>query len=377
VSSAERPAAVAGFERIALVLQGGGALGSYHQGVFAALAEAGIPIDWFAGTSIGAIQAAILAGNPPEQRVQALERFWERISWPQPLPAPAPEHPARKLVNLTSAFGTMVWGQPGFFTPRAGGAWWSPWLEGDVGHYDLSPLEETLEALIDFDRLNDGGIRVSLGAVRVETGEQVYFDNCEQRLDVRHVMASGALPPAFPAVPIDGYTYWDGGLLSNTPLDAVLDAYPRRDSLCFLVDLFDPSGRTPGDLDQLEDRRKDIIYASRSRAQVAHHRQLHDLRHAISTLHRHLPAEVREREEIAALAELGCTTRTSLVHFIYRGQAYRSWAKDFTFLPQTLADHRERGRLEAERMLAEQPWQRPIAEHEGIALHEVQNRDPE
>lgn len=363
-----------GFERTALVLQGGGALGAFHQGVFERLAGAGFEFDWLAGTSIGAIQAAILAGNPPERRIEALQSFWARISWPQPLPAPPPEHPWRKPVNLASAMGTMFFGQPGFFTPRPGGAWWSPLLAGEVGHYDLAGLEATLTDLIDFERLNDGPLRLSLGAVEVETGRQVYFDNREQRLDVRHVMASGALPPAFPAVEIDGYSYWDGGLMSNTPLDAILDANPRRDTLCFLVDLFDPAGRTPEDLDQLEDRRKDVIYASRSRAQVAHHQQLHTLRRAVNELYRALPAERQADPELAALAGLGCTTRMCLVHLIYRGQAYRSWAKDFTFLPQTLADHRRCGRLDADLMLADRPWEAPMPKHAGVVLYEIDNR---
>ncbi|WP_440998127.1 patatin-like phospholipase family protein [Arhodomonas sp. SL1] len=364
------------FERIALVLQGGGALGAYHQGVFDALAQAGPDIDWFAGTSIGAIQAAILAGNPPERRVAALEAFWRRISWPQTLPAPPPEHPWRKSINIASAMGTMLWGQPNFFTPRPGGAWLSPMMSGEVGHYDLSGLEQTLSELIDFERLNEGPARLSLGAVEVETGRQVYFDNRERRLDLRHVMASGALPPAFPAVPIGDYSYWDGGLLSNTPLDAVLDANPRRDTLCFLVDLFDPAGRTPEDLDQLEDRRKDIIYASRSRAQVDHHRQLHALRHAVGELYRALPPERRRDPELKELSKLGCTTTMYLVHLIYRGQAYRSWAKDFTFLPQTLADHRACGQRDARHMLAERPWEQPVPEHEGVVLYEIDNRVP-
>lgn len=360
------------YERTALLLQGGGALGSYHHGVYQGLADAGYRPDWFAGTSIGAIQCAIMAGNPPERRLERLQAFWDRITWPQYLPAPPPTHPARTFVNLAHAMGTMFWGQPGFFRPdRNAGLPW-PWNPGKPpAHYDLSPLERTLTELIDFEQLNHGDVRVSLGAVEVETGRHVYFDNRHQTLDVRHVMASGALPPAFPAVEIDGLTYWDGGLLSNTPLNAVLDDSPRRDTLCFVVDLFSPTGSTPGDMDEIEDRRKDIIYASRSHTQIDDHSRLHELRRAVNTLYNRLPADERADPEIEALARLGCTNTINLVHFVYGGQAYRSWAKDFTFLPQTIDDHRHRGYQDARVALSERRWEDAVPPGVGVVHHEV------
>lgn len=358
--------------RTALLMQGGGALGSYHHGVYEALSASGYHMDWFAGTSIGGIQAAILAGNPPERRLERLAAFWQRITWPQLWPAPPPSHPARKLVNLAYAMGTMVWGQPGFFRPDWQGPLPLPWKsDGQVHYYDISPLRRTLEELIDFRYLNESGARLSLGAVEVETGRHVYFDTNHQRIDVRHVLATGALPPAFPAIEIDGARYWDGGLLSNTPLSAVLEDNPRRSTLCFMVDLFDPQGPPPTDLDQLEDRRKDIIYSSRAHTQIDDHTRMHDLRRAVSMLFHRLPEEAQTDPELAPLKALGCTTTVSVVHFVYPGQAYRSWAKDFTFLPQTLADHRERGYQDAARALRERPWDAPLAEHLGAVHYEI------
>jgi len=359
-------------EQTAMLLQGGGALGAYHHGIYRALAEADYRFDWFAGTSIGGIQAAIMAGNPPEEREAKLEAFWQRITRPQFLPAPPPTHPMRKSVNLADAMITMCFGQPGFFRPDPMAALPWPWNQGkQPAHYDLTPFRHTLEELIDFDRVNHGEERLSLGAAEVETGRHVYFDSRDQTIDVRHVMASGALPPAFPAVTIDGMSYWDGGMLSNTPLDVVFNDKPRRSTLCFMVDLFDPNGQTPGDMDEIEDRRKDIIYASRSHMQIADQSKLHNLRQAITTLYNRLPAEQQRDPEVQELAELGCTTTMNLVHFVYGGQAYRSWAKDFSFLPQSIADHQRRGYADARAALRNCPWEDPVPAGIGIVHHEV------
>ncbi|MEX0732467.1 MAG: patatin-like phospholipase family protein [Aquisalimonadaceae bacterium] len=358
-----------------MLLQGGGALGAYHHGVYEALATDSLDVTWFAGTSIGAILAAILVGNPPEQRLEKLNAFWGRISWPQPFPAPPPEHPLRKPVNHASALASMVLGQPEFFAPRYLSAWSGlsdPYARASF--YDTSPLARTLEDLIDFDRINNADIRLSIGAVEVETGHQVYFDNRDQTIDVRHVLASGALPPAFAPVRIGGCSYWDGGMLSNTPLDVVLNDEPRRNRLCFMIDLFDPNGPAPTDSADLYERYKDIIYASRSSTQIETHRQLYNLRRALSDVYGRLPAADRDDPDLKSLLKLGCTTTTCIVHLIYRGQPYRSWAKDFQFLPQTLADHRQAGYEDGRKALAERPWNDPVPPHEGIVVHEVDNR---
>jgi len=366
----------ADYDCIALLLQGGGALGSYHHGVYQALSEGGCEPDWFAGTSIGAIQAAILVGNPPESRLDRLAEFWRRITWPQWWPAPSPTHPLRKPMNIAAALGSAVLGQPGFFQPRS----WSPevWtLENGplLSFYDTTPLERTLLELIDFGRINNGDLRLSLGCVEVQTGRQVYFDNHRHTLDVRHVMASGALPPAFAPVKIDGCHYWDGGLLSNTPLDVVLNDTPAGNVLCFMIDLFDPHGPVPRDLDEQEDRHKDIRYASRSNTQIQVQRELQNLRQTINDLYERLPETEREDPEIQALATLGKNCNlTNIVHLIYRGQAYRSWAKDFNFLAQTLEDHRRTGYEDGCQAVRESPWEDPVPLHTGVMVHEVNNR---
>ncbi|MDW7745998.1 patatin-like phospholipase family protein [Halomonas sp.] len=363
-----------GCNRTALLLQGGGALGAYHHGIYEALAEGGIEFDWFAGTSIGAIQAAILAGNPPEHRLEQLEAFWERITWPQWVPVPGPEDPMRKATNIGSALWTMVLGQPGFFQPRVPMPWdFLVQHNPDVSLYDVSLLEDTLKKVIDFDYLNSGHTRLSMGAVNVESGEHVFFDNHRQTISARHVMASGALPPAFPSIEIEGCRYWDGGVLSNRPLDIVLNEHPRRSTLCFMVDLFDPEGWRPGNLDELEDRRKDVIYASSSTAQIDSHRMVHNLRHALYEFYRRLPDSEKQDPVVQALAEECCTSEIKIVHFIYRGQAYRSWAKDFTFLRQTLEDHRGSGRHDGNLILRARPWTASLPPQTGVAIYEVDN----
>ncbi|MGH7124603.1 MAG: patatin-like phospholipase family protein [Stellaceae bacterium] len=231
--------------KVALVLQGGGALGAYQVGAYQALDEAGYEPDWFAGTSIGAINAAIMAGNPRERRLEQLEAFWARICRPVPF-APA-DGLSRRLFNTWSAWQTTALGQPGFFEPRPVNPFLSvPGTTQAISYYDTTALRATLESLIDLDRVNSGAQRLSLGAVNVRTGEQVYFDTLRQKLGYEHIMASGALPPAFPPVEIEGEWYWDGGIVSNTPLDVVIEQLPRRSTLCFMIDLFDAGGRCRG-----------------------------------------------------------------------------------------------------------------------------------
>ena len=276
------------FERIALALQGGGALGAYQAGVYQALAEADLHPDWVAGISIGAINAAIIAGNPPESRVDRLREFWELVSAPRMLglghsvlvpdgtgardepPAVGPfpgGDLARSLFNQWSATSVACLGAAGFFTPRTV----SPWLCPDgsmeaTSYYDTRPLEQTLERLVDFDRINDGPMRLSVGAVNVRTGDFVYFDTTTHRIGPRHILASGALPPGFPAVEIDGQHYWDGGLVSNTPLGWMVDAGPPKDTLVFQVDLWPAGGQFPRNMARVATRQKEIQYSSRTRA---------------------------------------------------------------------------------------------------------------
>ena len=242
------------FERVALILQGGGALGSYQAGVYQALAEANLHPDWVAGISIGAVNSALIAGNPPEKRVQQLRQFWETVSAP---PFGVPSLPGLNIhgeymhiaINQMRSFGILLGGAPGFFTPRMPPPFLHPPGAAEaVSFYDVAPLKATLERLVDFDLINESAMRFSVGAVNVRTGNFVYFDNTTHQIGAAHVMASGSLPPGFPATEIDGEQYWDGGLVSNTPLQWVLDSRPRQDTLAFQIDLWSASGEFPRNL---------------------------------------------------------------------------------------------------------------------------------
>ena len=345
------------FERIALILQGGGALGSYQAGVYEALAEAGLHPDWVSGISIGAVNAAIIAGNAPQDRVPRLRDFWETIT----------ETPAgisffdniaihgdmiRAFVNQTRAMGTIFNGAPQFFQPRMPSPLFLPkGNPGATSFYDTEPLRATLERLIDFERLNGGETRLSVGAVNVESGNFVYFDTPTHHIDTRHIMASGALPPGFPAVEIDGESYWDGGIVSNTPLQWVLDSVPRHDTLAFQVDLWSARGELPGDLTGVLVRAKDIQYSSRTRAATDQFKRLQKLRGAIRSLLEKLPPEVRDTPEARALAAEGDHKRYNIIQLIYHAKHYEGTSKDFEFSRRTMEEHWRAGYHDAVRTL--------------------------
>lgn len=361
----ERP-----YRRTALVLQGGGALGAYQVGVFQALSEAGHAPDWFAGTSIGAINAAIMAGNPPEERLARLESFWDRIAWPQPWPVPE-NGTARWAYNAWNGMLAAWVGQPSFFRPR----YPSPWaLTGEpcaASIYDPSELRRTLGDLIDFDLINAKAARLSLGAVNVTTGQQVYFDSRDQRIGIDHVLASAAFPPAFPPVEIEGEWYWDGGIVSNTPLDAVIDDSPRRSTLVFMVDLFDGKGQLPTNMDAVAERRNDLVYATRSRRSIQAHRTIHDLRRAVSAMWERLPPEAQADPHLQELAKLRCVTTMNIVHILYRGTPNETSSKDHDFSSASIDDRRQYGYADARRMLADPHWLEPPPEDVGVIVHEA------
>src|SRR5208282_2317322 len=277
------------FECIALLLQGGGALGSYQAGVYEALAEADLHPDWVAGISIGAVNSAIIAGNPPEKRVARLREFWEAVST-SPLgafglsfnaPVNLKDVSTHRLVNQIQAMAIAMLGAPSFFTPRFPPPHiWARQDTNKLSFYDVSPLRATLERLVDFDRINSGEMRLSVGAVNVRSGNFTHFDTTTHRIDARHIVASGSLPPGFPPAEVDGEYYWDGGLVSNTPLQWVTDSLPRRDTLAFQVDLWSSSGEPPRDLTQADVRQKEIQFASRTRFVTDHFRKQQGLRHA-------------------------------------------------------------------------------------------------
>ena len=341
------------FELTALLLQGGGALGSYQAGVYQALAEAGLHPDWVAGISIGAVNAALIAGNPPEKRVERLWEFWEAVSTP-PLGVPhlksieINDAFLRPFINQLRALGIMAFGAPHFFTPRMPpAALWPPRSVDAVSYYDVAPLKATLERLVDFDRINAGTMRFSVGAVNVRTGNFIYFDTTTHRIRPAHVVASGSLPPGFPATEIDGEYYWDGGLVSNTPLQWVLDSRPRQDTLAIQIDLWDSRGEMPRDLNETQVRQKEIQFSSRTRAATDHYKRAQKLRLAVANLIKQLPAELREHEDVKMLEQEADEKLCNIVHLIYHARNTEGIAKDFEFSRRTMLEHWQSGYADA------------------------------
>jgi NTE family protein len=333
------------FERIALLLQGGGALGSYQAGAYEALAEANLHPDWVAGISIGAVNAALIAGNVPEKRIEKLREFWEGVS-ESPLGVPflksieITNELARRLLNQTRALGIMLFGAPNFFTPRTlPPLMWPAKTAGSVSYYDVAPLKSTLERLVDFDCINSNRMRFSVGAVNIRTGNFIYFDNNTHRIGPEHIVASGSLPPGFPATEIDGEYYWDGGLVSNTPLQWMLDSKPRQDTLAFQVDLWSADGELPLSLQEAEVRQKEIQYSSRTRAATDQFKYAQTLRKAFRGVLVHLPDDLRTIPEVKILANESCETVYNIVHLIYHSKSYEGASKDYEFSRRTMEEH--------------------------------------
>jgi NTE family protein len=355
-------------KKVALVLQGGGALGSYQAGVYEALSTSQYLPDWVAGISIGAINAAIIAGNPPAKRVERLKAFWEAITAPSS-PWPVLFGTAMGENRRASSLNALIFGQPGFFAPRPA----MHWLLGGTptSYYDTSALKDTLEQLVDFDRINAREIRFSVGAVNVRTGNFAYFDNAQMTIRPEHVMASGALPPGFPAVEIDGEHYWDGGLISNTPLQYVLESIPRRSRLTFQVDLFHAGGRQPTDLEEVFEREKDIRYSSRTRAITDMFRAMHDVRHNINSLWDRLPERLRKTPEAKFLYEFGCVTTMDIVELIYRPTHPQGISKDYEFSRPTMRTRWAQGLSDARTALLASPWLAPMPPGVGARTFDV------
>lgn len=331
-------------DTVALVLQGGGALGSYQAGVFEALDGAGIEIDWIAGISIGAVNAAILAGNPPGRRLERLRSFWNTATAALPsLMLPLGDL-GREWAHEWSAAAVMATGVPGFFTPRALPPIFAPPGSCDaLSFYDSAPLRATLNELVDWDLLNDGPVRLSVGAVDIESGNFHYFDTQDERLDARHIMASGALPPGLPPIEIDGRLYWDGGLVSNTPLTHVLDRQTDA-TLIFQVDLFPAVGERPRTLSDVFAREKEIRFSSRTRQVSAERLRLRKDRELGRRVLAKLPPEMADDPDVRALAARCDEPPVSLVHLIYRANAWEGGSRDFEFSARSMHEHWEAGR---------------------------------
>jgi NTE family protein len=344
------------FERIALVLQGGGALGSYQAGAYQALAEAQLHPDWVAGISIGAINAALIVGNAPATRVPRLREFWETVTEP---PLVVPDMPVRfvsdaqhRLVNQWRSTATLMYGAPGFFRPRVPPPNLVPsGNPATLSYYDVSPLEQLLQRLVDFDLINARHSRFSVGATNVRTGNFAYFDNTTHRIGPQHVMASGALPPGFPAIEVDGEFYWDGGIVSNTPLQWMLDVAPRRDTLAFQVDLWSARGELPRNMIEVDVRQKDIRFSSRTRAGTDQFRRMQRLRHATAELLAELPARLRETPQARLLAQEADSKVCNIIHLIYHARNYEGTWKDYEFSRRTMEEHWASGYSDMQRTL--------------------------
>ena len=367
------------FEQTVLLLQGGGALGSYQAGVYQALAEANLHPDWVAGISIGAINSALIAGSPPEKRVERLREFWEAVST-SPLGLPyfaslaIPDDSAHSLLNQTRALGILLFGAPNFFTPRLPPPMpWDVSRADAISYYDVSPLKATLERLVDFDRINAGGTRLSLGAVNVRTGNFVYFDTTTHRIAPEHIIASGSLPPGFPATEIDSEYYWDGGIVSNTPLQWVLDSRPRRDTLAFQIDLWSAQGELPRNLADADVRAKEIRFSSRTRAATDRYKDAQKLRIAFAALLERLPDELRGLPEVALLAAEASDKVCTIVQLIYRAKKYEGSAKDYEFSRRTMEEHWLAGYRDTVHSLSHPELFEPPDRQEGVRTFDRSN----
>jgi NTE family protein len=354
--------------QVVLVFQGGGALGAYQAGVYQALHEAEIEPDWIIGTSIGAINASLIAGNEPANRLDRLEEFWRRMrrkefwglsSWPG-------------LSDATSYWSTLLGGIPGFFEPNPLAFLGShyPLGKDNAGFYSTAPLEKTLSELVDFSLVKRCTPRLTVGAAHVRTSQMRYFDSRETAITARHVMASGALPPAFPAVRIDGELYWDGGILSNTPTEAIFDDVPRRNSLIFAVHMWNPMGSEPETIWEVLHRQKDIQYSSRVASHIARQRQVHKLRHVVSELMKRIPEDRRKDPLVQDLAEYGCRTQMHVVRLLAPRLDNESHVKDIDFSPAGIRLRWEAGHADTVRALQRAAWEDDCDPLEGVILHD-------
>jgi NTE family protein len=363
--------------QIALVLQGGGALGAYQAGVYEELCQADYRPAWIAGVSIGAINAALIAGNPPERRVERLSEFWHLVSsgmgpWSPPYLDWQLDW-QRSALNQFSAFWAATLGVPGFYQPRIPPAFLqADGAPGALSVYDPSALRATLGRLIDFDLINSKKLRLSLGAVNVRTGNSECFDNFERPIGPEHILASSALPPAFPPVEIDGEAYWDGGLVSNTPLQYVLDSRPRGEKLLvFQVDLFSARGKMPVNLAGVQQRQKDIVYSSRTRYTSNMAAKVSNTSQAIRELLLKLPAHLKDDAAVRQLAEAMRVAPTEIVHLIYRQASYELESKDYEFSRASVLEHWQAGQRDLRDSIAHPEWLKSSGLDDGVTQYDL------
>ena len=356
--------------QVVLVLQGGGALGAYQGGAYEAMHEAGAEPDWVIGTSIGAVNAALIAGNARENRLVRLREFWSRIE--SPVSSPDMLRVLTGLPNLSVNLSTVTRGIPAFFDP-----YWPAWCGAQIplgaeaaGYYSPAPLRATLSELIDTGQIDARRMRLTVGAVNVRTGEMRYFDSRDESVHLDHVIASCALPPAFPAVRIDGDPYWDGGIYSNTPLEVVLDDSRRRDSVIFAVHMWNTEGPEPETLWQVMGRQKEIRYASRSSSHIARQKQIHHLRHVIRELSKRIRHAGRSDAEVRELESWGCGTTMHVVRLIAPKVDGEDQTKDIDFTASGIRSRWRSGYEDTRRMLDAAPWNAPVDPVEGVVIHD-------
>ncbi len=345
-------------EKKILVLQGGGALGAYQAGAYEALADAGELPEWVAGISIGAINAAIIAGNPPEKRSIQLRAFWDKLSSGLQGASLIPGTQGRSAFNELSSWMATMFGIPGFFNPRPISPLFSwPGTEGALSFYDTAPLRDTLNELVDFELLNKGKTRLSVGAVNVITGNFRYFDTTKDRITADHILASGALPPGFPPVLIEGEYYWDGGLVSNTPLYHVIDSANGADNLCiYQVDLFSSRGAMPKTIMEAAEREKEIRYSSRTRMVTAAAEADHRLRMAAQNLLKKLPENLRNDPDAKLLMDNSRVSAITVMHIINRPTETDTQSKDYEFSRLSMEEHWDAGHKDVMKSLHSKAW---------------------
>ena len=354
------------------MLQGGGALGAYQVGVYQALHEAGIEPDWVCGVSIGAINSAIIAGNPPERRLERLQTFWERITARRVWHYTPDGDIYRKTRNLASSFLTTTLGQPGFFKPHDINPWFSPaGARTATSYYDTSPLRETLVELVDFDLINSRKVHFAVGAVNVLSGNFLYFDNKNEVIGPEHVMASGALPPALPMVKIGTDHFWDGGIVSNTPLQHLLDQDDRLNSLVFQVDLFSARGTLPRDIQEVLARHKDIVYSSRTRHNTDVYKQMNNLKADLYKALQKVPEDRLSEHERSLRDRLADLPEITILQMIYQQKAYEGDSKDHEFSATSMREHWQSGLEDTRRTLKRRDWLELPEQGTGIVIHDV------
>jgi NTE family protein len=360
-----------GCDGIGLVLQGGGALGAYQAGVYQALHEAGLEPDWVVGVSIGSINAAIIAGNKPEHRLEKLEKFWLDITASDPFTTWPEGDAPRQLRNGLSALNAMLFGQPGFFKPAAVNGWLAQrGSRAATALYDTSPLHKTLEKLVDFNLINEGQVRFAVGAVNVASANFAYFDNQDIDIAPEHIMASGALPPALPMVRIGKHYYWDGGLVSNTPLQHLLDHCGSQNMLVFQVDLFSARGEIPRSMPEVLSRQKDIQYSSRTRTTTDHFLETHRLQQALRAALALIPDEKLNDEQRHQKSDLAHLPEINIMQLIYQQKAYEGDAKDYEFSRLSMKDHWRSGYYDTRNTLAHKEWL-VMPSKGGIHTHDI------